>query len=59
MLNSIKFITLRGDRMDKDYVQYSKRVTKWAMILIAFVMIACLAVVAFVDIPANNVNAVV
>ncbi|MBR4457369.1 MAG: hypothetical protein IKS31_00205 [Clostridia bacterium] len=45
--------------MDKDYVQYSKKVTKWAMILIAFVMIACLLIVAFCNIPSHSVNAIV
>ncbi len=45
--------------MDKDYVQYSKKVTKWAMIVISFVMIACLLVVAFCDLPSFAVNAVV
>lgn len=45
--------------MNKDYVQYSKRVTKWAMILITFVMIACLAIVAFCDMPERNVGAIV
>lgn len=45
--------------MNKDYVQYQKRLTKWAMILITFVMIACLTVVAFCDLPERNVAAVV
>ena len=45
--------------MDKDYVQYSKKVTKWAMILIALIMIACLTVVAFCNIPQYSVEAVV
>ena len=45
--------------LNKDYVQYSKRVTKWAMILITFVMIACLIIVAFCDVPERNVAAVV
>ena len=45
--------------MDKDYVQYSKKVTRWAMILIAVVMIACLSVVSFCDLQQYNVGAVV
>lgn len=45
--------------MDKDYVQYSKKVTKWAMILIAVIMIACLSVITFFNLPAHSVDAVV
>jgi hypothetical protein len=45
--------------MNKEYVQYSKRVTRWAMFLVTFVMIACLCVVAFLNVPQYNINAVV
>ena len=45
--------------MDKDYIQYSKKVTKWAMILIAIVMIACLSIVAFCGLAEYSISAVV
>ncbi len=45
--------------MDREYVQYSKKVTKWAMILIAFVMLACVAVISFLGIEEFRVHAVV
>lgn len=50
---------MNKDYANTGYVQYSKRVTKWAMILITFVMIACLTVVAFCELPERNIAAVV
>ena len=42
-----------------NYMQYSKKVTKWAMILITVVVLSCLAIVSFCGLPQNNVQAVV
>ena len=42
-----------------NYIQYSKKVTKWAIITITVVIFACLAIVSFCDLPQYNVQAVV
>lgn len=44
---------------DKDYIQYSKRFTKWGMILIGGVMVICLAIVAFCNLPQYSVQSIV
>ncbi len=45
--------------MEKEYIQYSKKVTKWGMTLVGILAAACLALVAFRDMPAYRVSAVV
>lgn len=44
---------------DKDYIQYSKRFTKWGMIMIGVVMILCLAIIAFCNLPQYSIQSIV
>ncbi len=44
---------------DKDYIQYSKRFTKWGMILIGAVMVICLGIIAFCGLPQYSVQSIV
>lgn len=44
--------------IDKEYVQFSKRVTKWGMALISFTMAACLSSIVFLQLPKYAVDAV-
>ena len=44
---------------DKEYIQFSKRVTRWGMILIGSLIVVCLGIIALCDLPQYSVNAVV
>ena len=44
---------------DKEYIQFSKRVTRWGMIMIGALIVMCLAIVALCDLPQYSINAVV
>lgn len=44
---------------DKDYIQYSKRFTKWGMIMIGVVMILCLGIIAFCNLPQYSIQSIV
>ena len=41
--------------LDKDYIQYSKRFTKWGMIMIGVVMILCLGIIALCNLPQYSI----
>lgn len=45
--------------LDKDYIQYSKRFTKWGMIMIGIVMILCLGIIAFCNLPQYSIQSIV
>lgn len=45
--------------LDKDYIQYSKRFTKWGMIMIGVVMILCLGIIAFCNLPQYSIQSIV
>lgn len=44
---------------DKEYVQFSKRVTRWGLILISTILVACLTIVAVCDLPQYSISAIV
>ena len=44
---------------DKEYIQFSKRVTRWGLILISVTIAVCLLIVALCDLPQYSINAVV
>ena len=44
---------------DKDYIQYQKRFTKWGMIIIGVVMILCLGIIAFCNLPQYSIQSIV
>ena len=45
--------------LDKDYIQYSKRFTKWGMIMIGVVMILCLGIIALCGLPQYAIQSIV
>lgn len=43
---------------DKNYVQYSKRFTKWGLFLVSVILLICLAVIAFCELPQYAVQSI-
>lgn len=49
---------MAATKLQKEYIQFSKRVTKWGMILMTVTVFACLAVIAFCGLDSHAVAAV-
>ena len=45
--------------LQKDYVQFSKKVTRWGMTLMTVTLMSCLAIIAFCRLDSYAVNAIV
>lgn len=45
--------------MEKDYIQFSKRVTRWGMVLMTVSLMCCLAIIALCGLESSAINAIV
>lgn len=47
-----------ADNITKDYIQYSKKVTKWGILLVTFAFIFCLILISFFVKKVETINTV-
>lgn len=46
-------------KVEKEYIQFSKRVTRWGMILMTFSLMCCLSIIAFCGLGQDSISAIV
>lgn len=46
------------NNMTLDYIQFSKKVTKWGMCLVTSILVLCVCLIAFNDFPQYTITAI-
>lgn len=47
-----------SQELTTEYIQFSKRVTKWGMILVSVMLFICLAIITFLHLSIEEVNVI-
>lgn len=47
-----------SQELTNEYIQFSKRVTKWGMILVSVMLFICLAIITFLHLSIEEVNVI-
>lgn len=47
-----------SDEMTREYIQFSKKITKWGIILVTIILIVCLLLIAMNDFPQYTIAAI-